>query len=120
MATVEAHHHAAQGLQVPFVVKLGGMHTNHDEAVAEPFFQPSKLLRHVDAVDAPVGPEIQDDDLALDIRRGQSPRHVQPLEILRQAQRRPGGYTRIRSSPLTGSQGGQDQNETCQTAQERR
>ena len=46
------------------VVKLGRMHSNNNQLVAVLLFQKFQIRKHMHAVDAAVGPEVQDHDLS--------------------------------------------------------
>jgi hypothetical protein len=53
---------------VSLVVEFGGVHADHAERLAREFrLQPMELGQHVDAVDAAVGPEIQQQDPSLEL-----------------------------------------------------
>ena len=119
VAAIEAHHRAAQGLQVPLVVELGGVHTDHDQPRAEAVLQASQLLGHVDAIDAAVGPEIQDDHPATQVASRQGTGHVQPVETLGQAQGRTGSRPRLREGGGARSKDGEEEEETAERGQGR-
>jgi hypothetical protein len=55
------------------------MHTDDDERVAIFLLEPAQLGDDVHAVDATVGPEVEQDDFAAQLFQRQRPRDVQPV-----------------------------------------
>jgi hypothetical protein len=78
VANVEALQRAADVGRLPLVVELGGVHADHDERVTKGGLQPLQVGQHVQAVDAPVRPEVEQHDLAPQPGQRQRHRRVQP------------------------------------------
>ena len=81
MLDTVANDDAADVLGLTLVRELGGMNSNDDQFVAILLLQTSKVRKDVYAVDAAVRPEIQEDDLALQIGlQTERLRDVQPAD----------------------------------------
>ena len=67
-----------------FVWELGGMKTDHDEAIGVFFFQVAQVRQDMHAVNATVGPEIQDHDPAPQVFHAERRRRIKPFQFPRQ------------------------------------
>ena len=87
-------------LAVAFVVEFGVMHANHDDLVRVLLFQEFEIRQNVHAVDAAVGPEVEDDNLASQFLQGDLARGVQPFRTAFEAGSRETTGKRVLASIL--------------------
>ena len=73
----------ADVLCIAFVVELGRMHADHDQRIAKLGFEALQVRDDVDAVDAAVGPEVEQDDAPAQIGNRQRLLDVDPVQIRR-------------------------------------
>ena len=73
-----AHDRVADVLLILLGVELGRVNADHHHVVGIGLLQLLELRQHVHAVDAAVGPEIEDHELAAERLEVDRPRHVQP------------------------------------------
>ena len=78
MADAEALQRPADVVGAPLVVELGRVDADDDQHVGEPGLQALQIGQHVLAVDAAVGPEIEQHDLAAQLRERDRRRRVEP------------------------------------------
>ena len=67
-----------------FSVELGGVDSDYDHLGGVLLFQFPQLRKHVHTVNSTVGPEVQDDDLALEVAECERAFGVQPVEARRE------------------------------------
>ena len=77
-----AEHGLDDVLAVLFGLEFGGVNTNHHELIREPLLQLLELRQNVHAVDAAVGPKIEEDELPFQIGFGNGLLGVVPLHSL--------------------------------------
>ena len=77
-------YHPADVLGGRLLVELGGVDTDHHQLVGELLLQPFKIGNHMDAVDTPVGPEVEHHDLSPQGFERKRVRGVQPIETDRE------------------------------------
>ena len=92
MAKVVSLNDLADVVGLTLVGELGRVNADDNEIVAELRFETLEIGDDVDAVDASVGPEIEQDDLALESLEVERLFNVQPVET--------GGEFRRRRCPL--------------------
>ena len=73
------HHGLANAIGNLLVVELGRVHANDYQLLLIGLLQPRDGGEDVVAVDSAEGPELEDDDLALQVGQLQGPRDVEPL-----------------------------------------
>jgi hypothetical protein len=78
MLDLVAQDDASDVFSVFFVFELGGMDANHHQLVRVLRFELLEIGNDVDAVDAAISPEIQQNDLALECRDRQRFVRIQP------------------------------------------
>ena len=80
MIDVVAHENPPQVLALPLVRELRGMHTDDDQLSAVLLLEALEVRNDVQAVDAAVRPEIEQDDFAAKRLQRQGRRDVEPVE----------------------------------------
>ena len=65
---------------IAFIVEFGRVNADHHEFLGKLRFEPLEIGDDVNAVDAAVRPEVEDDDLAAQLLEGQRPVGVEPIE----------------------------------------
>jgi hypothetical protein len=76
-----AQDHLAHVLGILFVRELGRVDADHDQLVGELVLQTPEVGEFVDAVDTPIGPKIDEYDLAAELRQGKRPVDVEPIQV---------------------------------------
>ena len=87
MIDVVANENPADVVGLAFVRELRRVHADDDELVAVFLFEPAQIRQDVHAVDAPVRPEIKQDDLAAKVLQRERTGHVEPLDAAREVGR---------------------------------
>ena len=80
MRYLVALHDVAEVLGLAFVGELRRVHADDHELVGVLLLEALQIREDVDAVDAPIGPEVQEDDLPLQVVQGQRRGRVDPVE----------------------------------------
>src|SRR5438132_6655076 len=68
----------ADAVRIFLIIKLGRVHSDHDELIGILLFQPGQVRERVDAVDAAERPEVQKDDFSTDVAKPDGPGSVEP------------------------------------------
>ena len=80
MIDVVPDHDMAQVVGLAFVGELRRVHADHHQLVAILLLQPAQVGQDVHAVDAAVGPEVEQHDLADERSQRERRWHVQPVD----------------------------------------
>ena len=88
MLEIVAQEHLPDVLRSALFRELRGVHPDDDQLVREVRLQPFEPGEVVDAVDAPVGPEVEHDHLAAQLGQRERRCRVQPFEARRKLRRR--------------------------------
>ena len=80
MLDLVAHQDPLQVLRVLLVRELRRVHADHHELVGEALLERLQIAQHVHAVDAAVGPEVEDHDLAAQLRDRDRRGDVEPVD----------------------------------------
>jgi hypothetical protein len=73
-------HRLADRLRVLLGLELGRVDADHDQLVGPLFFEPGQVGHDVDAVDAAVSPEVEEDDLPLEVLERERLAGIEPRQ----------------------------------------